>query len=367
MVSFFCRNKKLPSHRHVPPWCLALRFLSLLVLTLPVACEDDIVDPAADPGPDASVDPSSDEAGDCAEDLHSPTGLDLNVPLEDYRDPDLGKPGVAPLGPLCAVNYPLLFGHRGVAWNFVGNPYPENTLLSVQAALQMGAPGVEIDVTKTKDGVVVLAHENKLDYVKDGVPKTSCKGTITSSNYADIAECIINSSTPDGYTTSINTFDELIEMPGQFEVALDIKNDNLGIASLETVDVIIETILAHEVQHRFMLMLYEESSVRYALQRVPRVCHKRHTMGGQTLEQVLKNLEEMGATCLCVNEALLDEPMLEGLMNLGVQVIPYALGEQRSLDELVELIKLYSRYDVYALLTEHLAETLAFRDRCAEQ
>ena len=38
---------------------------------------------------------------------------------------------------------PLVLGHRGIGWNVTGNPYPENTHLSVQAALAAGADGVE--------------------------------------------------------------------------------------------------------------------------------------------------------------------------------------------------------------------------------
>lgn len=91
-----------------------------------------------------------------------------------------GEPAIPDVAPACGVYHPRLLGHRGVAWNHVGNPYPENTMLSAVAALSMGADGVEIDVTKTKDGVVVLAHENSLSYEVDGITKTSCTGKITS-------------------------------------------------------------------------------------------------------------------------------------------------------------------------------------------
>ena len=49
----------------------------------------------------------------------------------------------------------LLIGHRGAA-----DPgHPENTLASVERALQQGADGVEVDVWVTADGALVCCHD----------------------------------------------------------------------------------------------------------------------------------------------------------------------------------------------------------------
>ena len=51
------------------------------------------------------------------------------------------------------VNY----AHRGASAYA-----PENTLASFYLGCQMGANGVETDVQRTKDGVLVLFHDNDL-------------------------------------------------------------------------------------------------------------------------------------------------------------------------------------------------------------
>jgi glycerophosphoryl diester phosphodiesterase len=63
------------------------------------------------------------------------------------------------------VNY----AHRGAS-----GYYPENTVLSFQKALEMGCTGIETDVQLTKDGVLVLMHDemvnrttNSTGFVKD--------------------------------------------------------------------------------------------------------------------------------------------------------------------------------------------------------
>ncbi|MCR5310554.1 MAG: glycerophosphodiester phosphodiesterase [Lachnospiraceae bacterium] len=57
----------------------------------------------------------------------------------------------------------LNFGHRG----FSGN-YPENTLLAFKKAVEAGCDGIELDVHLTKDGEVVVIHDETVDRTTDG-------------------------------------------------------------------------------------------------------------------------------------------------------------------------------------------------------
>ena len=55
---------------------------------------------------------------------------------------------------------PLLVGHRGVR-----GPLPENGLRAFRMALDHGLDGVETDVQRTRDGVLVLVHDGEVDGV----------------------------------------------------------------------------------------------------------------------------------------------------------------------------------------------------------
>jgi len=55
------------------------------------------------------------------------------------------------------IKPPALIAHRGYALR-----YPENTLESLEAAIEAGAGYVEFDVQLTKDGVPVLMHDAEL-------------------------------------------------------------------------------------------------------------------------------------------------------------------------------------------------------------
>ena len=57
----------------------------------------------------------------------------------------------------------LLFGHRGYS-----DQYPENTMLAFEKAIGNGFDGIETDVHKTKDGVLVLCHDEKINRTSNG-------------------------------------------------------------------------------------------------------------------------------------------------------------------------------------------------------
>lgn len=79
--------------------------------------------------------------------------------------PSVDETFVAPFATVCDVSgdpiteptSPLIFAHRGVSVEF-----PENTLEAFAAAASRGADGVELDVRRTADGMLVVHHDAEL-------------------------------------------------------------------------------------------------------------------------------------------------------------------------------------------------------------
>ena len=70
---------------------------------------------------------------------------------------------------------PIIIGHRGAA-----GEAPENTLASFALALEQGAQAIELDVHVTKDGEIVVCHDETLDRTTNG------SGLICDQNWKDI-------------------------------------------------------------------------------------------------------------------------------------------------------------------------------------
>ncbi|MBM7604982.1 glycerophosphoryl diester phosphodiesterase [Metabacillus crassostreae] len=56
------------------------------------------------------------------------------------------------------------FAHRGVS-----GEYPENTMAAFRAAAKVKAHGIELDVQLTKDGEVVVIHDETIDRTTNGI------------------------------------------------------------------------------------------------------------------------------------------------------------------------------------------------------
>ncbi|MGD0120924.1 MAG: glycerophosphodiester phosphodiesterase family protein, partial [Candidatus Binatus sp.] len=85
--------------------------------------------------------------------------------MREHRNTDFFKPPV-----------PRVFGHRGSA-----GTHPENTLESFTAAVEAGVEYLEFDLHMTRDGEVVVSHDDHLDR-NCGRP-----GVIRDLTYAELA------------------------------------------------------------------------------------------------------------------------------------------------------------------------------------
>jgi glycerophosphoryl diester phosphodiesterase len=65
--------------------------------------------------------------------------------------------------PRAAENKPLVFAHQGAE-----NLWPSNTMFAFQNAAEMGADVLDMDMHMTKDGALVLMHDQTVDRTTDG-------------------------------------------------------------------------------------------------------------------------------------------------------------------------------------------------------
>jgi glycerophosphoryl diester phosphodiesterase len=77
----------------------------------------------------------------------------------------------------------LVFGHRGV-----GDVHLENTMTGFQMAIDAGADGLETDIHMTRDGHLILIHDNKVDRTTDG------SGFVCEKTLSDIRGLTIGQS-----------------------------------------------------------------------------------------------------------------------------------------------------------------------------
>ncbi|KAH3757792.1 glycerophosphoryl diester phosphodiesterase [Pelomyxa schiedti] len=115
---------------------------------------------------------------------------------------------------------PLVIGHRGLP-----SMFPENTLVSFQAALDNLADGFETDLHLTSDGVIILMHDTTLERT------TNCTGFIANRPYYGyIDSCDAGSWFGDEFAgTPVPLFEQALQLAKSYNsfIIMDLKVEGI--------------------------------------------------------------------------------------------------------------------------------------------
>ena len=118
------------------------------------------------------------------------------------------------------------YAHRGAS-----EYAPENTFSSFYLGLLQGANGIETDVRKTKDGVLVLFHDDTVDRVSD------CSGKISDFTWEELKQINIYGNSTTGFYDRIVTLREFLEKFSHYNInfAIELKGEDVESETLEMV------------------------------------------------------------------------------------------------------------------------------------
>jgi len=119
------------------------------------------------------------------------------------------------------------YAHRGAS-----EYAPENTLSSFYLGLLQGANGIETDVQRTKDGVLVLFHDYTLDRVSDG------RGKLSDYTFEELRKLKIYGNSTTGFYDRIITLREFLEKFAQYDIrfAIELKGEGVEADTLNMIN-----------------------------------------------------------------------------------------------------------------------------------
>lgn len=120
------------------------------------------------------------------------------------------------------------YAHRGAS-----EYAPENTMAAFYLGLEMGANGIETDVQKTKNGVLVLFHDKELSRVANG------QGKISDYTYKELYQLDAGSYKGDKYKNEkIVRFDDFLHYfaPKDLHFAIELKETLIEKEVIEAID-----------------------------------------------------------------------------------------------------------------------------------
>ena len=140
----------------------------------------------------------------------------------------------------------MIMGHRGAA-----ALEPENTLLSIGRAMEIGVDAVEIDVRLSKDKEIVVIHDSTVDRTTNGI------GPVNTHTLQEIKKLDA------GKGETIPTLQEVIDLIGnKVRLVVELKQEGTekGVVELVRANNLVNDVYVISFWHRLVKMVKEMDS-----------------------------------------------------------------------------------------------------------
>ena len=152
-----------------------------------------------------------------------------------------------------------IYGHRGAS-----QYAPENSMEAFQLAYDMGADGIEFDVQMTKDGHLVVVHDEEISRVSDG------QGYIKDYTLGELRRFQFNRTHPEYKNIKIPLLEDVLEQfkeKKDFLFNIELKNNIFAYEGMEERIIslvkemgLLDRILFSSFYHKSMLRLRKINS-----------------------------------------------------------------------------------------------------------
>ena len=214
---------------------------------------------------------------------------------------------------------------------------PENTLSAIESALDLGATLVEMDVQRTKDGVLVLHHDTSLLRMA-GVPEP-----VSFYTYKELSAFDVGAGFSEEFTGErIPTLEEaLLLVKGRGGALLDVKVEEHEVETAREILKILEDLEMKE--HTYI------QSFQYDFLRAIRSMDEEIQLG-QIMYAALGRLEGLSVDFYTVRSSMLTKNLIRRAHEAGRGVFVWVIETEEDLKQVLS-------YDVDGIITKDVAMT----------
>jgi len=210
----------------------------------------------------------------------------------------------------------LISAHRGDAENA-----PENSIPSINAAIDKGIQSVEVDVQLTKDGIAVLHHDYSLRRMA-GVPER-----VSELTYEELSRLVIGQD-ENMETIHIPTLAyALAEAQGRIKLLLDLKPYGPGD---DLVKEVVNLIQAYGMEEEVYIQSFDSYSLKQIRELAPDI------KIGQILYFALGNLSALDVDFYTIEQVMLTDQLVKQAHASGREVWVWTVNTRRNMKEVLK-------------------------------
>jgi glycerophosphoryl diester phosphodiesterase len=236
--------------------------------------------------------------------------------------------------------YDTTAGTRVIAHRGFSAAAPENTLAAIEAAIRIGADMVEIDVTLSADGHVIVIHDETLDRTTDGSGEVA-RLTLSELEGLDAGSWF----DPRFAGERIPTLDEVVALVrNRILLNVEIKSEAVGRGIAGKV---VAAIREHEMTDQVIVSSFSPEALRKMRALAPEIrtavlYNTEHHRGRDVVEIVA----DLGASAFNIKRQRLTRRMHRRCREHGIPVGIYTVNEPRRMRRMVAR-------SVDAIFTDH--------------
>jgi len=204
---------------------------------------------------------------------------------------------------------------------------PENTLPAYQLAVEQQADMIEIDLHRTRDGAIVIAHDADLRHFGH-------VGELADLTLAEVRELDAGHGTDT--PAQVPTLDEVLDafgerIPFNLELKWGAGGDYPGLEAAA-----LEAVQKRGLLERTLFSSFRDS-ILDALRRLSPEVRLAVLVDPRHAERVLERAEAVDAEAVNPHFVLANESFIEEAHAVGMSVYPYTVDEEEHMDRLVGL------------------------------
>ncbi len=203
----------------------------------------------------------------------------------------------------CFVNY----AHRGAS-----EYAPENTFISFYTGLFMGANGIETDVQMTKDGVLVLFHDDTITRL------TGEAGKVSEYTLEELRQFTFEKN---GLTDKIAVFEDFLKQYAFRDIAFAIEIKQLGIEKE-----VAELLRKYDMQKKTVVTSFIPEAIQSIKEYAPEL--RVGLLKNGVDEDTLTFLKRIGAEEICPFSQEITPEKVEAWHKQGFNVRPWGVGNE---------------------------------------
>jgi glycerophosphoryl diester phosphodiesterase len=218
-----------------------------------------------------------------------------------------------------------VIGHRGAMGHC-----PENTMASFERGLELGADWVELDVHLSRDGALMVIHDESVDRTTNG------HGLVQDHTLAELKRLDAGAWFGREFAgQTIPTLDEVLDWARQRQTIVDIEIKNAPIFYAGIEEAVVKTLDRTGMTEQVIVISFDHHAVRKVKALAPRI-----TTGvlyaGRPVDAGLDLARQADADALLPHVAYVTHDDVEAAHAAGLSVAPWTSSDPDTLRHLIE-------------------------------